>query len=196
MPTDEAATERSFMQPQEMNQRERSHKKYNINKYKEVERTTAQVEPEGAIQKLAEEQPRNINLSHPNLEVQKFVIDIIWRTIIKRQRGDDFVFSSDNFIKFWALITQNDEEDVEIVDGYGKLDQLHHITAKSGVFHAGDYVVGLSQGSLVLHSSGIVYSSVYLHWTSKGVQTSIPVTVGYVDAEFIPHFSDRVTMQH
>ncbi|KAA6374867.1 MAG: hypothetical protein EZS28_029604, partial [Streblomastix strix] len=80
-----------------------------------VERTTAQVEPEEAIQKLAEEQPRNIYLSHPNLEVQKFVIDVIWRTITKRQRGDDFVFSSDNFIKFWALITQNDEEDVEIV---------------------------------------------------------------------------------
>ncbi|KAA6398058.1 MAG: hypothetical protein EZS28_006416 [Streblomastix strix] len=53
------------------------------------------------MQKLVEEQPRNIYLSHPNLEVQKFVIDTIWRTITLRQRGDDFVFSSDNFIKFY-----------------------------------------------------------------------------------------------
>ncbi|KAA6373726.1 MAG: hypothetical protein EZS28_030748 [Streblomastix strix] len=115
IPTDESTTERSFMQPTDEQQSARNHKKYNINKYKEVERTTAQVEPEEAIQKLAEEQPRNIYLSHPNLEVQKFVIDTIWRTITKRQRGDDFVFSSDNFIKFWAQITQNDEDDVEII---------------------------------------------------------------------------------
>ncbi|KAA6378921.1 MAG: hypothetical protein EZS28_025551 [Streblomastix strix] len=123
MPTDESTTERSFMQPTDEQQAPsgpavgsaRNHKKCNINKYKEVERTTAQVEPEEAIQKLAEEQPKNIYLSHPNLEVNKFVLDTCWRTITKRQRGDDFVFSSDNFIKFWALITQNDEEDVEIV---------------------------------------------------------------------------------
>ncbi|KAA6380047.1 MAG: hypothetical protein EZS28_024426 [Streblomastix strix] len=93
----------------------RSHKKYNINKYKEVERTIAQVEPEEAIQKLAEEQPRNICLSHPNLEVMKFIIDKIWATVTTRKRGDDFIFSSDNFIKLWALITQNSVDDIEIV---------------------------------------------------------------------------------
>ncbi|KAA6397292.1 MAG: hypothetical protein EZS28_007180 [Streblomastix strix] len=100
MPTDESTTERSFAQPKDEQQSARNHKKYNINKYKEVESTTAQVEPEEAIQKLAKVQPRNLYLSHPNLEVQKFVIDTIWRTITKRQRGDDFVFPSDNFIKF------------------------------------------------------------------------------------------------
>ncbi|KAA6364029.1 MAG: hypothetical protein EZS28_040444 [Streblomastix strix] len=93
----------------------RSHKKYNINKYQEVDRTTAQIEPEETIKQLAEEQPKLQYLSHPNLIVQKFVIDTIWRTITHRQRGDDFIFSSDNFIKFWSLITQNDEQDVEIV---------------------------------------------------------------------------------
>ncbi|KAA6385097.1 MAG: hypothetical protein EZS28_019378 [Streblomastix strix] len=93
----------------------RSNKKYNINKYQEVDRTTAQIEPEETIKQLAEEQPKLQYLSHPNLIVQKFVIDTIWRTIAHRQRGDDFIFSSDNFIKFWSLITQNDEQDVEIV---------------------------------------------------------------------------------
>ncbi|KAA6365297.1 MAG: hypothetical protein EZS28_039175, partial [Streblomastix strix] len=90
MPADESTTERSSISPTDEQPSARNHKKYNINKYKEVQRSTAQVEPEEAIQKLAEEQPRNIYLSHPNLEVQKFVIDTIWRTITKRQRGDDF----------------------------------------------------------------------------------------------------------
>ncbi|KAA6392801.1 MAG: hypothetical protein EZS28_011673 [Streblomastix strix] len=112
MPTDQETIQQKPIENQNDNI---PHKKYNINKYKEVDRTTAQVEPEEAIQQLAEEQPKSIYLSHPNLIVQKFVIDVIWRTIKHRQRGDDFVFSSDNFIKFWALITQNDENDVEIV---------------------------------------------------------------------------------
>ncbi|KAA6403642.1 MAG: hypothetical protein EZS28_000838 [Streblomastix strix] len=93
----------------------RSHKKYSINKYQEVDRTTAQIEPEETINQLAEEQPKLQYLSHLNLIVQKFDIDTILRTITHRQRGDDFIFSSDNFIKFWCLITQNDEQDVEIV---------------------------------------------------------------------------------
>ncbi|KAA6360469.1 MAG: hypothetical protein EZS28_044004 [Streblomastix strix] len=93
----------------------RSYKKYNTKKYQEVDRTTAQIDPEETIKQLAEEQPKLQYLSHPNLIVQKFVIDTIWRTITHRQRGDDFIFSSDNFIKFWSLITQNDEQDVEIV---------------------------------------------------------------------------------
>ncbi|KAA6351718.1 MAG: hypothetical protein EZS28_051833, partial [Streblomastix strix] len=45
MPAEEATTERSFMQSQEQEPSARNHRKYNINKYKEVERTTAQVEP-------------------------------------------------------------------------------------------------------------------------------------------------------
>ncbi|KAA6372884.1 MAG: hypothetical protein EZS28_031589 [Streblomastix strix] len=112
MPTDQETAQQKPIENQIENI---PHKNYNINKYKEVDRTTAQVESEEAIQQLAEEQPKSIYLSHPNLIVQKFVIDVIWRTITHRQRGDDFVFSSDNFIKFWALITQNDENDVEIV---------------------------------------------------------------------------------
>ncbi|KAA6357896.1 MAG: hypothetical protein EZS28_046577, partial [Streblomastix strix] len=93
----------------------RSHKKYNKDKYQQVDRTTAQIEPEETIKQLPEEQTKLQYLSHPNLIVQKFVIDTIWRTITHRQRGDEFMFSSDNFIKFWSLITQIDEQDVEIV---------------------------------------------------------------------------------
>ncbi|KAA6381388.1 MAG: hypothetical protein EZS28_023085 [Streblomastix strix] len=85
----------------------RSSRKYNINKYKEVDRTTAQVEPEQVV--------KNTYLSHPNLEVMKFIIDKICATITTRKRGDDFIFSSDNFIKLWALITQENEDDIEIV---------------------------------------------------------------------------------
>ncbi|KAA6380102.1 MAG: hypothetical protein EZS28_024371 [Streblomastix strix] len=70
------------------------------------------------------------------------------------------------------------------------------IMAKSAIFHAGDYVVGLSQGSLVLHSSGIVYISAYHNWVSKGGMTSIPVIMGYVDADFILKFSGLITMLH
>ncbi|KAA6394703.1 MAG: hypothetical protein EZS28_009766 [Streblomastix strix] len=80
---------------------------YNKNKYKEVERETAQVEPEEVV--------KNTFLAHPNLEVLKFVIDCIWRVITSRKRGDDFILNSDNFIKFWSLITQEIEDDIEIV---------------------------------------------------------------------------------
>ncbi|KAA6360062.1 MAG: hypothetical protein EZS28_044411, partial [Streblomastix strix] len=80
---------------------------YNKNKYREVERETAQVEPEEVV--------KNTFLAHPNLEVLKFVIDCIWRVTTSRKRGDDFLLNSDNFIKFWALITQENEYDIEIV---------------------------------------------------------------------------------
>ncbi|KAA6373072.1 MAG: hypothetical protein EZS28_031401 [Streblomastix strix] len=45
---------------------------YNKNKYKEVERETAQVEPEEVVKKTY--------LSHPNSQVMKFIIETIWRT--------------------------------------------------------------------------------------------------------------------
>ncbi|KAA6369202.1 MAG: hypothetical protein EZS28_035272 [Streblomastix strix] len=80
---------------------------YNKYKYKEVERETAQVEPEEVV--------KNTFLAHPNLEVLKFVIDCIWRVTTSRKRGDDFILNSDNFIKFWSLITQENEEDIEII---------------------------------------------------------------------------------
>ncbi|KAA6311024.1 MAG: hypothetical protein EZS28_056207, partial [Streblomastix strix] len=80
---------------------------YNKNKYREIERETAQVEPEEVV--------KNTFLAHPNLEVLKFVIDCIWRVTTSRKRGDDFILNSDNFIKFWALITQENEEDIEII---------------------------------------------------------------------------------
>ncbi|KAA6400925.1 MAG: hypothetical protein EZS28_003547 [Streblomastix strix] len=80
---------------------------YNKNKYKEVERETAQVEPEEVV--------KNTSLVHPNLEVLKFVIDCIWRVTTQRMRGDDFILNSDNFIKFWSLITQEIENDIELV---------------------------------------------------------------------------------
>ncbi|KAA6369949.1 MAG: hypothetical protein EZS28_034524, partial [Streblomastix strix] len=80
------------------NKEDKSKRHYNKNKYKEVERETAQVEPEEVV--------KNTFLAHPNLEVLKFVIDCIWRVTTSRKRGDDFILNSDNFIKFWSLITQ------------------------------------------------------------------------------------------
>ncbi|KAA6374087.1 MAG: hypothetical protein EZS28_030386, partial [Streblomastix strix] len=79
---------------------------YNKNKYREIERETAQVEPEEVV--------KNTFLVHPNLEVLKFVIDCIWRVTTSRKRGDDFILNSNNFIKFWSLITQENEDDIEL----------------------------------------------------------------------------------
>ncbi|KAA6370755.1 MAG: hypothetical protein EZS28_033717 [Streblomastix strix] len=80
---------------------------YNIHKYKEVPRETAQVEPEQVV--------KDTYLSHPNLEVQKFIIDTIWRCVDSRKKGEDFIFNSDNYIKLWSLITQEEEKDIEVV---------------------------------------------------------------------------------
>ncbi|KAA6355753.1 MAG: hypothetical protein EZS28_048720 [Streblomastix strix] len=80
---------------------------YNKNKYSEVERETVQVEPEEIV--------KNTYLSHPNSQVMKFIIETIWRTSTRRRQGEDFIFSSDNFIKLIQLITQENEDDIEIV---------------------------------------------------------------------------------
>ncbi|KAA6395153.1 MAG: hypothetical protein EZS28_009319 [Streblomastix strix] len=61
-------------------ERPRRHK-YNINKYKEVPRGTAQVEPEKVVM--------DIYLSHPNLDVQKFIIDTIWRCVDSHQENEE-----------------------------------------------------------------------------------------------------------
>ncbi|KAA6381241.1 MAG: hypothetical protein EZS28_023233 [Streblomastix strix] len=89
-----------------LTERPRKHR-YNINKYKEVPRETAQVEPEQVV--------KDTYLSHPNLEVQKFIIDTIWRCVDSRKKGEDFIFNSDNYIKLWVLITQEEEKDIEVV---------------------------------------------------------------------------------
>ncbi|KAA6353144.1 MAG: hypothetical protein EZS28_051329 [Streblomastix strix] len=81
--------------------------KYNKDKYKQVDRTTAQVEPDEVV--------KNTYLSHPNLMVMKFIIDKLWATVTTRKRGDDFILSSDNFIILWSLINQENEDDIEIV---------------------------------------------------------------------------------
>ncbi|KAA6399243.1 MAG: hypothetical protein EZS28_005231 [Streblomastix strix] len=81
--------------------------RYNINKYKDVPRETAQVEPEQVV--------KDTYLSHPNLEVQKFIIDTIWKCDDSRKKGEDFIFNSDNYIKLWSLITQEEEKDIEVV---------------------------------------------------------------------------------
>ncbi|KAA6310200.1 MAG: hypothetical protein EZS28_056353, partial [Streblomastix strix] len=82
-------------------------REYNIHKYKEVPRETAQVGPEQVV--------KDAYLSHPNLEEQKFIIDIVWRTVDSRKKEEDFIFNSDNYIKLWSLITQEEEKDIEIV---------------------------------------------------------------------------------
>ncbi|KAA6381206.1 MAG: hypothetical protein EZS28_023268 [Streblomastix strix] len=81
--------------------------KYNNDKYKQIDRTTAQVEPDEVV--------KNTYLFHPNLEVMKFIFDKLWATVTTRKRGDDFILSSDNFIKLWSFITQENEDDIEIV---------------------------------------------------------------------------------
>ncbi|KAA6311218.1 MAG: hypothetical protein EZS28_056170, partial [Streblomastix strix] len=63
-------------------QTDRPRRAYNIHKYKEVPRETAQVEPEQVV--------KDTYLSHPNLEVQKFIIDTIWRCVDSRKKGEDF----------------------------------------------------------------------------------------------------------
>ncbi|KAA6390121.1 MAG: hypothetical protein EZS28_014353 [Streblomastix strix] len=78
-----------------------------ILQYREVERDTAQVEPEEVV--------KNTFLAHLNPEVLKFVIDCIWGVTISRQHRDDLILNNDNFIKFWEQITQENEDDIEIV---------------------------------------------------------------------------------
>ncbi|KAA6375144.1 MAG: hypothetical protein EZS28_029330 [Streblomastix strix] len=110
-------------------------RQFNKNKYTDADRTTAQVTPQEVLDKLSQSsieqcQPiiipqtiqanitdnhLNAYLSHPNLEVMKFVVDYIWRTVTHRNKGDDFILSSDNFIKFWSIVTQEKEDDIEIV---------------------------------------------------------------------------------
>ncbi|KAA6381950.1 MAG: hypothetical protein EZS28_022521 [Streblomastix strix] len=69
-------------EPQQEIQTERARRhKYNINKYKEVPRETAQVEPEQV--------GKDTYLSHPNLEVQKFIIDTIWRYVDSRKKEEE-----------------------------------------------------------------------------------------------------------
>ncbi|KAA6390576.1 MAG: hypothetical protein EZS28_013891, partial [Streblomastix strix] len=93
--------------PTDMINEVKTKRHYNKNKYRDVERETAQVEPEDVV--------KNTFLAHPNLEVMKFMIDKVWSNVTQRKRGEDFIFSSDNFIKFWSLITQENEDDIEIV---------------------------------------------------------------------------------
>ncbi|KAA6393244.1 MAG: hypothetical protein EZS28_011230 [Streblomastix strix] len=87
-------------------ERPRKHN-YNINKYKEVPRETSQVEPEQVAEYTY--------LSHPNLKIQKFIIDTIWRCVDSRKKGQDFIFNSDSYIKLWELIIQEIEKDIEVV---------------------------------------------------------------------------------
>ncbi|KAA6369549.1 MAG: hypothetical protein EZS28_034924 [Streblomastix strix] len=80
---------------------------YNNQKYKEVPRETAQVGPEQVV--------NDTNISHTNLEEVKFILDCIWRCVDSRKKEDDFISNSDNYIKIWALMTQEDENHIELV---------------------------------------------------------------------------------
>ncbi|KAA6369457.1 MAG: hypothetical protein EZS28_035017 [Streblomastix strix] len=114
----------------------RQQRQFNKNKYTDADRTTAQVNAQEVLDKLSQPTaellpqpiirpqtvPANVQdnhlnayLSHPNLEVMKFVVDCIWRTVTHRNTGDVFILFSDNFIKFWSIVTQEKEDDIEIV---------------------------------------------------------------------------------
>ncbi|KAA6391657.1 MAG: hypothetical protein EZS28_012815 [Streblomastix strix] len=101
------ATPQQETKQQEISNEVRPKRHYNKNKYKEVERETAKVEPEEVV--------INTFLAHPNLDVLKFVIDCIWRVTTSRKRGEDFILNRNNFIKFQALIIQENENDIEIL---------------------------------------------------------------------------------
>ncbi|KAA6392960.1 MAG: hypothetical protein EZS28_011513 [Streblomastix strix] len=49
------------------------------------------------------------------IRVQKFIIDTIWICIDSRKKGEDFIFNSDNYIKLWALITLEEEKNIEVI---------------------------------------------------------------------------------
>ncbi|KAA6401937.1 MAG: hypothetical protein EZS28_002526 [Streblomastix strix] len=49
------------------------------------------------------------------IKVQKFIIDTIWRCFDSRKKGEDFINYSDNYIKLWSLIVQEEEKDIEVV---------------------------------------------------------------------------------
>ncbi|KAA6372237.1 MAG: hypothetical protein EZS28_032236 [Streblomastix strix] len=73
----------------------------------EFQRETAQVEPEQVI--------KETYLSHFNLEVQKFIIDTIWRCVDSRKKGENFIFNFDNCIKLQVLITKEEDKDIQII---------------------------------------------------------------------------------
>ncbi|KAA6364394.1 MAG: hypothetical protein EZS28_040079, partial [Streblomastix strix] len=82
-------------------------REYNIHKYNEVPRETAQVEPEQVV--------KDTYISHPNLQVQKFIIDTICLCVESLKNEEEFILNSDNYIKLQALITQEEEKDIEAV---------------------------------------------------------------------------------
>ncbi|KAA6371286.1 MAG: hypothetical protein EZS28_033187, partial [Streblomastix strix] len=55
----------------------KSKRHYNKNKYRNIERETAQVEPEEVV--------KNTFLAHPHLYVMKFVIDKVWSSVTQRK---------------------------------------------------------------------------------------------------------------
>ncbi|KAA6392386.1 MAG: hypothetical protein EZS28_012088 [Streblomastix strix] len=51
---------------------------------------------------------------HENI-MQKFIIDVVWRTVYSRKKGEDFIFNADNYTQLWALIIYEEEKDIEVV---------------------------------------------------------------------------------
>ncbi|KAA6399833.1 MAG: hypothetical protein EZS28_004638 [Streblomastix strix] len=64
--------------------------KYNKDKYKQIDRTIAQVDSEEVV--------KNTYLSHPNLEIMKFLIDKPWATVTTRKKKQYCV--NKNFVRF------------------------------------------------------------------------------------------------
>ncbi|KAA6369478.1 MAG: hypothetical protein EZS28_034995 [Streblomastix strix] len=80
---------------------------YNIHKNKEIQHETAQIESNQVV--------KDTYLSHPNLDVLKFIIVIVWRQVDSRRKGEDFIFNTDNYIMLLAHIIQKKENDTQIV---------------------------------------------------------------------------------
>ncbi|KAA6363892.1 MAG: hypothetical protein EZS28_040581 [Streblomastix strix] len=100
-------------EPQQEIQTERPRRyRYSINKYKEDPRETAQVEQEQVVM--------DTYLSHPNLEVQKFIIDTIWRCVesFKKEEEKDIEVVMEKSLKRYnsCISKKYKKKEIERID--------------------------------------------------------------------------------
>ncbi|KAA6392999.1 MAG: hypothetical protein EZS28_011475 [Streblomastix strix] len=148
--------------------------KYNKDKYKQIDRTTAQVDPEEVV--------KNTYLSHPNLEVMKFIIDRIWATVTtrKRENEDDIEivleeplmrshscigksYKEKDLIRVMDVLIKN--VSISVIDNvlYNSIEKLYHVNK--------DFVRLNSIDFVNLHSDQII----------RGVKTFLqPIIAGKI----------------
>ncbi|KAA6379391.1 MAG: hypothetical protein EZS28_025081 [Streblomastix strix] len=126
MPVDQSTNQQE--QQIEPEHTARSNRKCNINKYKEVDKTTAQVEPEEAIQQLAEEQPKCIYISHPNLINDENDVEIVLEeAIIQPHTCIPKKFKKKDLIRVQDILIKN--VSVKVLDKllYNFIEKLYRV---------------------------------------------------------------------